>query len=87
MPLSAKNTAPVRLDASFYAWLQPLPSPIMELKKIERYGPTNNILSFPQRVGRKISVRQGEPPRRLPLDCARRSIPSLDHSGSGASLI
>jgi hypothetical protein len=39
-----------KVDVSFYAWLQPMASSVMELKKIERYGPRNNVLSFPQRV-------------------------------------
>jgi hypothetical protein len=39
-----------KVDAGFYAWLQPIASSILELKKIDRYGPRNNVLSFPQRV-------------------------------------
>ena len=39
-----------KIDVGFYAWLQPIASSIKELKKIERYGPRNSVLSFPQRV-------------------------------------
>jgi hypothetical protein len=39
-----------KIDCSFYAWLQPVAASIMELKKIDRYGPRNNVVSFPQRV-------------------------------------
>ena len=39
-----------KVDCSFYAWLQPVAASIMELKKIDQYGPRNNVLSFPHRV-------------------------------------
>ena len=39
-----------KVYASYYASLQPVAASIVELKKIDRYGPTNNVLSFPQRV-------------------------------------
>jgi hypothetical protein len=39
-----------KVDVSFYAWLQPIATSVMELKKIERYGPKNNVLTFPRRV-------------------------------------
>jgi hypothetical protein len=42
-----------KVDVSFYAWLQPVAASIMELKKIDRYGPRNNVVSFPQRVPQK----------------------------------
>ena len=42
-----------KVEVSFYAWLQPVAASIMELKKIERYGPRNDVVSFPQRVRRK----------------------------------
>jgi hypothetical protein len=38
------------VEVSFYAWLQPIAASIMELKKIDRYGPRNNVVSFPLRV-------------------------------------
>ena len=44
-----------KIDIGFYAWLQPIASSIKELKKIERYGPRNNILSFPQRIRRQTT--------------------------------
>jgi hypothetical protein len=42
-----------KVEVSFYAWLQPVVASIMELKKIDRYGPRNNVVSFPQRVRQK----------------------------------
>ena len=42
-----------KVEVSFYAWLQPVAASIMELKKVDRYGPRNNVVSFPQRVRRK----------------------------------
>jgi hypothetical protein len=42
-----------KVDVCFYAWLQPVAASIMELQKIDRYGPRNNVLTFPQRVRQK----------------------------------
>jgi hypothetical protein len=42
-----------KVDCSFYAWLQPVAASIMELKKIDQYGPRNNVVSFPLRVRQK----------------------------------
>jgi hypothetical protein len=42
-----------KVEVSFYAWLQPVAASIMELKKIDRYGPRNNVVTFPQRVRQK----------------------------------
>jgi hypothetical protein len=48
-----------KVEVSFYAWLQPVAASIMELKKIDRYGPRNNVVSFPQRVRPKIVPEAG----------------------------
>jgi hypothetical protein len=48
-----------RVEVSFYAWLKPVAASIMELKKIDRYGPRNNVLTFPQRVRPKIVPEAG----------------------------
>ena len=47
------RTGKVEVSFCFYAWLQPVAASIMELKKIDRYGPRNNVVSFPQRVRQK----------------------------------